>query len=228
MRWLGIVAVGLVLAGLIAVVGCGGGEEEPTSVGTPAASPVATKEARATATAEPSPPTSTPAPVPTDTPKPPLSSPTPAWSCVSAPTTYHNDQFGFEFQYCRECPLAEQSEGAHGLGGGGVHLSVTVGSRLELHVSDSSGLTLADLVSQVASQLEAGGASIDTVTPAAPVDGVNAVTLQYRFGGPNRFGEATFFQRNGLVYDVGFTAGAFTCNEPQAYEMVLSTFRFTE
>ncbi len=31
---------------------------------------------------------------------PPLPSPTPAWSCVSAPTTYHNEQFGFEFQYC--------------------------------------------------------------------------------------------------------------------------------
>jgi len=71
MRRLGIVAVGLALAGLIAVAGCGGGEEEPTSVGTLAASPVATTEARATATAEPSAPTNTPAPMPTDTPKPP-------------------------------------------------------------------------------------------------------------------------------------------------------------
>lgn len=140
---------------------------------------------------------------------------------------YQNDQFGFEFLHPKECALTEQPEGAIGLAGGPVHLSVVVGSRLELHVSDSGGLSLADYVSQVTGQLEARGASIDSVMPAAPVDGVEAVTIQYRFGGLNRYGEATFFERNGSVYDVGFTAGAFSCDEPQAYQLVLSTFRFT-
>jgi hypothetical protein len=159
---------------------------------------------------------------------PPLPSPTPAWSCVSAPTTYHNEQFGFEFQYCSEWTLTDQSEGAQGPGGGEVYLWIIVGSRLEVYLSDSGGLSLADYVSQVTAQLEAGGASIDSVAPVAPVGGADAVTVQYRFGGLGRYGEATFFQRNGLVYDVEFTAGAFTCNEPQVYRGILSTFRFTE
>jgi hypothetical protein len=159
---------------------------------------------------------------------PPLPSPTPAWSCVSAPTTYHNEQLGFEFQYCSECTLTDQSEGAHGPGGGEVYLWIIVGSRLEVYVSDSGGLSLTDYVSQVTAQLEAGGASIDSVTPVAPVGGADAVTVQYRFGGLGRYGEATFFMRNGLAYDVEFTAGAFTCNEPQVYTGILSTFRFTE
>ena len=159
---------------------------------------------------------------------PPLPAPTPALSCVSPPTTYHNEQFGFEFQYCSECTLTDQSEGAHGPGGGDAYLSVIVGSRLELHVSDSGGLRLTDYVSQVTGQLEAGGASIDSVMQTAPVDRADAVTVQYRFGGPGRYGEATFFERNGRVYDVGFTAGAFTCNEPQVYTGILSTFRFAE
>jgi hypothetical protein len=141
---------------------------------------------------------------------------------------YKNEQFKFEFLYFKDCTLTEQPEGATGLAGGPVRLSVIVGSRLELHVSDSGGMSLADHVSQVTGQLEARGASIDSVMPAAPVDGVEAVTIQYRFGGPGRYGEATFFERNGRVYDVGFTAGAFSCNEPQVYELVLSTFRFTE
>jgi hypothetical protein len=141
---------------------------------------------------------------------------------------YQNDQFGFEFLHPKDCTLTEQPEGAIGLAGGPVRLSVIVGSRLELHVSDSGGLSLADYVSQVTGQLEARGASIDSVMPAAPVDGVEAVTIQYRFGGPGRLGEATFFERNGLVYDVGFTAGAFTCNEPQVYTGILATFRFTQ
>jgi hypothetical protein len=151
-----------------------------------------------------------------------------AAACVSALTTYHNEQFGFEFQYCSECTLTEQSEGAHNPGGGEVYLWIIVGSRLEVYVSDSGGLSLTDYVSQVTAQLEAGGASIGTVMPVAPVGGADAVTVQYRFGGLGRYGEATFFMRNGLVYDVEFTAGAFTCNEPQVYRGILSTFRFGE
>ena len=159
---------------------------------------------------------------------PPLPSPTPTWSCVSAPTTYHNAQFGFEFQYCSECTLTEQSEGGHDFGGRDLYLSVIVGSRLELHVSDSGGLSLTDYVGQLTSHLKAGGTSIDSVMQAVPVGGADAVTVRYRFGGLGQYGEATFFERNGLVYDVGFTAGAFTCNEPQVYTGILSTFRFTE
>ena len=60
MRRLGIVAVGLALAGLIAVAGCGGGNEEPASAGTLAASPLATKEASPTLSApSPTPPVET-------------------------------------------------------------------------------------------------------------------------------------------------------------------------
>jgi hypothetical protein len=163
-----------------------------------------------------------------ETTSPPLPSPTPALSCVSGSTTYHNEQFGFEFQYCSECTLTERSEGAPGPGGGEVYLSIIVGSRLEVHVSDSGGLSLADYVNRVADQLKAGGDSVEPISQGSPVGGAESMTVRYRFGGLNRYGEATFFQHDGSVYDVGFDAGAFTCNEPQVYTGILSTFRFAE
>jgi hypothetical protein len=221
-RRLNIVAlmVGLFLVG----AACGGNKlvatptEETARPGTPTAAPF-------TATPKVGPPTDTPVISPTvQSSLPPA---TPVSTCVSAPTTYRNDQFGFEFQYCSECKLTEQSEGAQGLGGGRVYLSVIVGSRLELHVSDPGGLSLADYVKQTTDQLETGGASIESASQAPPVGGAEALAVQYRFGGPGRYGEATFFERNGRIYDVGFTAGAFTCREPQVYGVILSTFQFT-
>jgi hypothetical protein len=94
-------------------------------------------------------------------------------------------------------------------------------------VSDPGGLSLADYVKQTTDQLEARGASIESVSQAAPVGGVEALAVQYRSGGPGGYGEATFFERNGRIYDVGFTAGAFACLEPQVYGGILSTFQFT-
>ena len=219
---MGVLAVVTVL-----VAACENGEEAaPATVpaigagtfDTPPAGPPTKAVPPPTDTAA-APPTSTAEPPPTPTPSPAETS---APTCVSETTAYRNDQFGFEFQYCSECTLTERSEG------GDVYLTLIVGGQLELHVSDSGGLSLTDYVSQATSQLEAGGASIESVVQAAPVDGAEAVTVQYRFGGLGRYGEATFFERNGRVYDVGFRAGAFTCNEPQVYAGILSTFRFAE
>ena len=224
----GLLAAFMGLLGVVTVLAaaCENGEEAaPATVPTIAAATFDTPPAGPPTKAVP-PPTDTAAPPPTSTAKPaPTPTPSPAEisapTCVSETTAYRNDQFGFEFQYCSECGLTEQP------GGGDVYLTVIVGGQLELHVSDSGGLSLTDYVSRTTGQLEAEGASIDSVMQAAPVDGADAVTVQYRFGGLGRYGEATFFERNGRVYDVGFRAGAFTCNEPQVYAGILSTFRFT-
>jgi hypothetical protein len=186
--------------------------------------PLTPTAAPSTAKPEVAPPTGTPVISPTVETSPLPA--TPVSSCVSPATTYRNEQFGFEFQYCSECKLTEQSDGAQGLGGGRVYLSVVVGSLLELHVSDPGGLGLADYVKQTADQLEARGASIESVSQVAPVGGAEALAVKYRFGGTSRYGEATFFERNGRIYDVGFTAGAFICSEPQVYGVILSTFQF--
>jgi len=218
-------SIALVVALLLVAPACGGKSpvltptEEMARPETPTAAP-------STAKPKVTPPTGTPVSSPTLETSPLPA--TPVSTCVSAPTTYRNEQFGFEFQYCSECKLTEQSEGAQGLGGGRVYLSVIVGSRLELHVSDPGGLGLADYVKQTTDQLEARGASIESVSQVAPVGSAEALAIQYRFGGPGRYGEATFFERNGRIYDVGFTAGAFTCLEPQVYGVIVSTLQFID
>jgi hypothetical protein len=220
MRSLMIASVGVALA---LAAACGGKEllttptEEIAQRGTATAAP-------STATPGVALPTGTPVIAPTIEASPPPA--TPVSTPASVLATYRSDQFGFEFQYASECELTEQSGEAPGLGGSRVYLSVTVGSRLELNVSDPGGLSLADYVEQTTDEMEAGGASIESASQAGLVGGVESMTVQYRFGGTNRYGEATFFERNGIVYDVGFTAGAFTCSEPQVYEEILSTFRF--
>ena len=55
-----------------------------------------------------------------------------------------------------------------------------------------------------------------------------SIKLEYRFGGANRYGEVTFIKNNENIYAIGFTAGGFTCDEPQIFPRMLSTLRFTE
>lgn len=221
MKRLIIVGAGVALA---LAAACGGKEPVTAPTGETAQRGTTTA-APSTATLEVAPRTSTPVIAPTVETSPLPA--TPVSTAASALATYRSDQFGFEFQYRSECTLTEQPDGASGIGGGSVYLSVTVGSRLELHVSDPGGLSLADYVKRTDDQLEARGASIEPTSQAGPVGGAESMTVRYSFGGPGRYGEATFFERNGRIYDVGFTAGAFTCSEPQVYEGILSTFRFT-
>lgn len=66
------------------------------------------------------------------------------------------------------------------------------------------------------------------------VAGLPAVTIDYRFGGTNRFGALTAFERAGQMYVFNFTAGG-TCDAPErgvteaaAYARLIESFRFLE
>jgi len=60
-----------------------------------------------------------------------------------------------------------------------------------------------------------------------PLGESDAARVDYRFGSTNRFGTAIFIERKRQVYIWGLTAGAFSCDEPGAFNGIVSSFRVT-
>jgi hypothetical protein len=63
------------------------------------------------------------------------------------------------------------------------------------------------------------------------INGLQGITIDYRFGGTNRFGSSTFISQDDLIYIFNFTAGAF-CNlneinldEYTIYKHAIETFK---
>ncbi len=56
------------------------------------------------------------------------------------------------------------------------------------------------------------------------INGLPALTIDYRFGGVNRFGTATFLSRDNLIFLFNFTAGA-TCDLPEIGLNELAIFK---
>lgn len=156
-------------------------------------------------------------PTPSAVPATPAASPAAA---VATPQTdswkeFSSDRFGFSFRYPSACEVAENDEAYY------------VGGRIELAVLDPQGLGLAAFVDRfMDGRVQDGSWRIDN-TKSATLGGQAAITVDYRFGGPGRFGTATFTLKGGQIYVWGLTAGGFTCDEPQVYDTVVSSFRFT-
>jgi hypothetical protein len=66
------------------------------------------------------------------------------------------------------------------------------------------------------------------------VNGIRAVTVEYRFGGLNRYGTITLIEKDERIFAFNLTAGAF-CDIPEsgvrefdAFLHMIATFQFTK
>ena len=102
-----------------------------------------------------------------------------------------------EMPYKDSCGLKESSEGIH------------VGLRSELLFLDSGGLELAEYTNSL---LQGKDWNIDSQENEL-INGLDAITVQYRFGGTNRFGSLTLVKDEQRIFAFSFSAGGF-CEIP--------------
>ncbi len=174
-----------------------------------AAAPVATQAPLSTATVGAAIATTpTVVPSPASSPAAPATVP-PSWK------EFSNDKYGFAFRYPEACGVSEMDG------------SYYVGGRIELAVLDAERLSLGDYVDRfMAERAKSEDWEIENARSGS-LGGQPATTIEYRFGGQKRFGTATFAIKDGKVFVWALTAGGFTCNEPDIYDQVVSSFRFT-
>jgi hypothetical protein len=141
--------------------------------------------------------------------------------------TYQSALYGFTFEYPAvyedaaykdTCGLKETAEG------------IQIGQRIEVRYLDSGGLSLAEFADNF---VKGQGWNVDSQSSAS-INGSDAISVQYRFGGTNRFGSITFISNNGRIYAVNFSAGSFCempdaqASEPNAYSRIVESFRFDQ
>ncbi len=143
----------------------------------------------------------------------------------SAWKSYRNDSLGFTFEYpaVYEDPAYQQACGLKASETG-----VRVGQRIELQFLDPGGLSLADYA---ASLLKGKDWSVDSQQQET-IGGLDALTIQYRYGGANRFGTLSLVEHAGRILAFNFTAGSFCpapgedAAEPAAYAHLLKSLHF--
>lgn len=141
--------------------------------------------------------------------------------------TYRNVTYGFTFEYpaIYDDAAYKDSCGVKEIGDG-IHL----GHQIDLLFLNSGGLGLADFTNAF---LQSKGWSVDSQNNN-PINGFEAVSAQYRFGGTNRFGTLTLVKQNDQIFAFNFSAGGF-CEvpadqptEPAAYSHMIETFKLNQ
>jgi hypothetical protein len=150
---------------------------------------------------------------------PPTSVATAAWSI------YHKNPYGFSFEYpsvydepCYNdsCGLKENLDGIH------------LGHQIDISILESNDLNLAEYASNL---LQSKGWTSESLKKVI-INGSAAVTVEYRFGGTNRFGTFTLIGQNSHVFALTFSAGSFcdileaNITEPEVYSHILETLQF--
>lgn len=162
----------------------------------------------------------------TETPTPPPTlqpSNTPTDSTMSW-KTYRNDIYSFTFEYPAiydespykdTCGIRESSD------------SILLGQQIELLFLDSGGLELPEFTSNL---LEDKDWMIESQENKL-INNLESATVQYRFGGTNRFGTFTLIKHGETIFAFNFTAGGFCdvpedqASEPNAYSHMIETFQ---
>jgi hypothetical protein len=141
------------------------------------------------------------------------------------PAVYNQGQYGFCM--AREVPSSDPAVMPL------FHLAL--GSRTELTLLPAQGKSLQDMAQ--AYQAEITGRDAQAKFDAAQtrqVGGVAAMTLPYHSGGTGRYGEATLFVKNDVLYriDTGTPSACdiseLNLRELDAYTHMLDSFRFTK
>jgi hypothetical protein len=117
--------------------------------------------------------------------------------------------------YKDSCGLKENSDGIH------------LGHQIDLLFLESNGLNLTEYARSL---LQSKGWTSDSVKNVT-INGLEAVTAEYRFGGTNRFGAFTLLEHNTRIFALNFSAGSFCdipeaqVSEPEVYSHMLETFQ---
>jgi hypothetical protein len=139
-------------------------------------------------------------------------------------TIYQNNTFGFLLEYPMAYGMAPNAETC---GLEASNEAVRIGHQIEIRFLSSNGLSLEEYANDLLQEKDWRVES----TRHETVGGRQAITVDYRFGGTDRFGTITLVEYNGLVYAFQFTAGDFCTipgyeiTEPEAYAHVLQSFR---
>ncbi len=175
--------------------------------------------------------TPTPAQIPTISPTLPSAAGPTSDSTISLGNalwaTYQNNTYGFSFDYpaIYESAAYKAACGLRDLGS-----SINLGARIELGIYPAAGLSLEDFARQFLSSKDWTLENQDNTSLA----GQSAINVDYRFGGPNRFGTLTLIKHNDVVLALGYTSGSFCANlsqdddEASAFQHILDTFQFTK
>jgi hypothetical protein len=160
-------------------------------------------------------PTSAPTLEPTVAPTP---EPTITWA------TYHNDTYGFSFEYPADYNNPPYECGPQEDGSGGIIL----GRRIFINIQDQTDATLEQVADEFITQVNSVEQRVDMTIGGEP-----ALAVDYRFGGTGRFGTVTFAHHAERLWVMNWTAGVF-CDLPEgkifegdAYAHMLKTFAFT-
>jgi hypothetical protein len=149
--------------------------------------------------------------------------------------TYRNETYGFSFEYpavyaegpyafcdLREIPIQDG-------------VMITIGMRSDLYVFDAQGQTIEEYVDSTIEEHQRGDPDWQLTNRKATTQaGVDAVSIDYRFGGLGRIGSAKVFKRGEYLYVFNFTFGAF-CDVPEigfyewdAYPRMVNSFKWLD
>lgn len=145
---------------------------------------------------------------------------------------YHSDIYGFSFAYpaiydeqqYQVCSLkvVEQPDSTE----------FSLGRQSFLNVQRKGDLDLQTYVDDLVAQKQAEGSWTLDSQNIRMVNGKETIEVNYRFGGTNRFGTATFLTQKDLLLTFNFSAGAFcdvteiNVTEGQAYAQWIDSLRF--
>jgi hypothetical protein len=150
--------------------------------------------------------------------------------------TYHNQQYGFSFEYpaiydqarYRErygISLSDQPEDSDF---GRTKFSLTMCYRVYLDIYDARGLSLEAFFNRALKKGDISNIESKTVTS---VNGVKGYQVDYRFGGMNRFGTITFLKKKNHIFVFHTEAWGGNDSDPvsewDAYAKMIDTFKFS-
>jgi hypothetical protein len=152
--------------------------------------------------------------------------PTPAaFDPLNPWTTYQDNTFGFSLEYPYLYDMSPYGESC------GLKVnndSLGLGHNIQVLFLNSEGKSLDEYASEL---LQEKGWSLQSQYHQN-INASDALTIDYRFGGTNRFGSLTLFEHNALVIAIQFMAGdgcaieGFSFSEAEVYAHVVQSFRF--
>lgn len=140
-------------------------------------------------------------------------------------TVYHNEKYGYSFEY----PAIYDEKRFYCATPEPDAESITIGGRSDLFVISSSQ-SLEGHVNDIVRQYESDHWKLSNQL-SHKIDSLDAITIEYRFGGLSRYGTASFVKYSEYIYAFNYTAGAscyipgFELWEDDAYEHMIDTFR---
>jgi len=147
---------------------------------------------------------------------------------------YHNEVYGFTFEY----PAIFTDPAYHSCdvtvlpGWTPEAIVITLGWLSDLIIKEANGLTAEEYIDQQTQPRESDGDWTNVTKSYQPVAGIDATTVEYRFGGLSRYGTATALRHRNFLFIFNLTAGIgcyipeVQVDEVQAYFHMIESFRF--